>query len=371
MKKVFCIIITLVIALGLTAPVAASTPYTAEQKGLSEALPFEWESFIMELSEKPSINVYKECDKITRDVIDEMGQVIYFSKEYCDSAFDDYDLGIYIRDEKSDSVQLLWTLKFGDYGSLIDSRSGETKTIIMNSLDDLCDFFPALSLEISESRISPDSMKIYDEVMNELCKRMNESEDKIYDDLAPKYGMTSAELRDFMFDTMVRIYSGKTSPADALDATAPTVEFDFEGYKAKVLDCVSELNDGCIALANMCQYENNYWKALESVGGHFDTGKAVSSAFEWLEGKSDYSADYIDAQYKSIGAMYKEVIAFNTFGREAEEIGSAFNDYYDAYIGLYNLAMSPSGGRGTFVDTYNNLTSIIKNCQSKLDNLLT
>lgn len=44
---------------------------------------------------------------------------------------------------------------------------------------------------------------------------------------------------------------------------------------------------------------------------------------------------------------------------------------YDAYIGLYNLAMSPSGGRGTFVDTYNNLTSIIKNCQSKLDNLLT
>lgn len=164
----------------------------------------------------------------------------------------------------------------------------------------------------------------------------------------------------------------ETTPvADALETTAPTVEFDFEEYKAKVLECLPELNDGCIALSNVCQYENNYWKSLERVGGHFDTDKAVSAAFEWLESKSDYSVDYIDAQYKSIGAMYKEVIAVNTFGSEAEEIGGTFSDYYDAYIGLYNLAMSPSGDRGTFVDSYNNLTSIIRKCQSKLDILLT
>ena len=216
-KPVIAIVFVLVIILlpscmnrepaAATSPTKPKETYTLEQKELSDVLPFEWESFIMELSGRPSINIYKECEKITRDVIDEMGQIIFFSKGYCDSKFDDYDLGVYIRDEKSDSIQLLWTLKFGDYGNLIDSRSGEANVTIMDTLDDLCAFFPALSMEINKSKMDKDSIKIYEEVMNELCKRMNEPEEQIYFDLAPKYGMTPEELRDFMFDTMVQIYS--------------------------------------------------------------------------------------------------------------------------------------------------------------------
>ena len=45
--------------------------------------------------------------------------------------------------------------------------------------------------------------------MKELNRRMDESEEKIFAELAPKYDMTPEELRDFISDTMAQVYSRK------------------------------------------------------------------------------------------------------------------------------------------------------------------
>lgn len=157
MKKVFCIFLALVIAVGIATPVSATTQssqrriYSWERKELRETLPFEWDISIADFTETPDVKISKTCEELTRDLIDEMGQMIYFSKEYCDSTFDDYDLSVCIRGGKSSSIQIVWIYKFSDYGFLSDSRSGESVITIMDTLDDLCAFFPTLSSEISGS----------------------------------------------------------------------------------------------------------------------------------------------------------------------------------------------------------------------------
>lgn len=164
MKKLLCIFLAFVIAVGIATPVSATAQsnqgriYSWERKELRETLPFEWDISIEDFTETPNVIISKDCEKITRDLIDEMGQIIYFSKEYCDSTFDNYDLSVYIYDEKIHSIQLSWSSNFTPYGVLMDKRSGELVTKQMQTLDDLCSFFVSLPEEINVSEnISPTS----------------------------------------------------------------------------------------------------------------------------------------------------------------------------------------------------------------------
>lgn len=237
MKKLFCILFTLTIAIGLVTPASATTQsdqrriYSLERKELREVLPFQWDVSIKDFTETPDVIISKNCENLSRDVIDEMGQIIYFSKEYCDSKFDDYDLDVYIRDEKSDSVQMLWSSDFTPYGVLIDKRSGDLTVRQMSTLDDLCAFFPALSAEINSSKIDRDDFQIYTEVMNELNSRMSESEEEIYTDIAPNYDMTSQQLSIFMKDVMSKVYSKNKDVSGATPITYPAfIESELFGY---------------------------------------------------------------------------------------------------------------------------------------------
>lgn len=206
MRKLFCILIAISIIVSVSTSVFA-TPKD-EERALGDAIRFNWDIDVRDYySGKPDITISKSCDVLSASDIDELGQVIYFAFEYCSYAYEDYSLSVYIFDNKSDSIQLLWSNKFGTYGNLIDKRSGEIEVIIMSSVEDLCKFFPALSREINESKMDKSDIQIYTEVMAELNSRMSESEEEILNDLAPKYDMTYQQLSIFMKDVMQRIYS--------------------------------------------------------------------------------------------------------------------------------------------------------------------
>lgn len=193
----------------IAAPIKYEIPYEEEEIGLHEALPYKWTSFILDGTEKPSVAVFMDCEKLTTDLIRQMGANIYFSKDYCDSTFDDCDLHVYIKETKSNGVVLSWSCDGEDYGFIIDKRSGKAEVKFTKTLDDLCAFFPTLRSEINKSKMDEETVKIYEEVMEELNTRMNESEEKIFAELAPKYNMTPEELRDFISNTMAQVYSRK------------------------------------------------------------------------------------------------------------------------------------------------------------------
>ena len=198
----------------LTETIESTEPkklYEEEENGLFEALPYKlnWVTFIFGTSDKPSVSVFNTCDGLTADIIQQMGETIYYAKEYCDSTFDEYSLDVAIHDEKNESFPLGWTSGNGDYGFILDSRSGKAEVKFTKTLDDLCAFFPTLRSEINKSKMDEDAVKIYEEVMKELNRRMDESEEKIFAELAPKYDMTPEELRDFISDTMAQVYSRK------------------------------------------------------------------------------------------------------------------------------------------------------------------
>lgn len=69
-------------------------------------------------------------------------------------------------------------------------------------------------------------------------------------------------------------------------------------------------------------------------------------------------------------AFYADIISTDIEGSEAEAIDEVFNEYFDAYLSLYNLSTSPSGKLQDFIDSYEAYTTTIENCQSKLEVLL-
>lgn len=134
-------------------------------------------------------------------------------------------------------------------------------------------------------------------------------------------------------------------PDEPTQSIAPA--FDLDEYKELVSKCRADMNEASIFLSNTGQYEFNYWKAYDSVGGGTPEG-IVDSAFEWLSEKSEATRETVDADYESIRKQYKEIILIEIEGREAEEIDASFRSMYDAYSSMYNLVTSPSGGASGF-----------------------
>ena len=165
--------------------------------------------------------------------------------------------------------------------------------------------------------------------------------------------------------------SNNTMPATSPETTAPsTAQFDITEYKQLVSACADQLSDGAIALSNVVKYEYNYWKSINNLGGTFKPDQAVTAAMAWIEENSDYTEDGIKDQHDSIALMYKEIISIDIEGTEAQIIFEHFDELFDAYIGLYNMGMSPSGSLTSFVADYNTYTNVVKSSKEKLDILL-
>ena len=138
--------------------------------------------------------------------------------------------------------------------------------------------------------------------------------------------------------------------------------FDLDAYKESASDFRTEAYAASVILANMGNYETNYWKALGTL-----SDSMVDKAFTWLAENSDESQETVEADYESIRAAYKELI-LTDFGDNAEaaEIDAGVRALYDGYSELYDTILNPSGSRGHFASHVSDLISEIQSANNDL-----
>lgn len=167
-----------------------------------------------------SISITIKPYTFTSKSILEMGNTIYYTKQYCDDNLDSYSLYVLLYDREHSSTPFLWRCSPGpDWGTIIDYRSGEAEVTILKDIDALCSFFPALTTEINLSLLDQYDKEVYLEVMDALDSRTNDSEEIILSDIAPNYGLTPQQLNTFMKDVMQKVHS----TSHVFDAKTPIV----------------------------------------------------------------------------------------------------------------------------------------------------
>lgn len=190
-----------------SAPEPVEEEYEQDSSALREYAP-DGSDITIEASDGViNVSILFSRNSPTQQDFAAMGRGIYYSKIYCDSAFAQYALKYCMADLGSASNLLIWSSSIGDWGSVIDNRSGEAKVTTFDNLDDLCAFFPTLSKDVRMDTLDPQDSEIYNDVMSALDSRPNDSEEEIYAELAPKYSMTSQQLYIFMKDIMEKVYS--------------------------------------------------------------------------------------------------------------------------------------------------------------------
>lgn len=150
------------------------------------------------------------------------------------------------------------------------------------------------------------------------------------------------------------------------EPTENTLTFDIDVYKQSVSTCIKFINESAILLHNAVSMECKYLDIL----GKADADGAFETAMKFLEENSDYNEESLRTQYEDISEMYKEIIAENIDGTEAQEIKESYKKLFDAYVGLYNLAMSPTGTPSTISSSHDDYIGVIQTELSKLETLL-
>ena len=147
------------------------------------------------------------------------------------------------------------------------------------------------------------------------------------------------------------------------EATVETDKFDLDAYKESASNFRSEAYAASVILANIANYENNYWKAAGSLSDGI-----VAAAYKWLAQNSDESQETVETDNEDIRIAYKDLI-LTDFGDNAEaaEIDTGVRALYDGYSELYNTVLNPSGSRGHFAS---NVSDLISEIQSANDDLL-
>jgi len=165
-------------------------------------------------------------------------------------------------------------------------------------------------------------------------------------------------------------------PAPSVIATPePTPElteppFDISEYKELVSELKDVIMETSIWLANMGNYEFNYWETLENIGGTIEYEEMAAEAEEWLNKKAEIDSGTLSKNYAEIGKKYKEVIKVEVVGTEANEIHENIIEMYKAFDALYLLVTSPSGDISDFADSFNEYSETIKRQDSMLSTLL-
>lgn len=152
------------------------------------------------------------------------------------------------------------------------------------------------------------------------------------------------------------------------ETTTPetTTNFDIDAYKQSISSCMELINESAILLHNAVSMECKYLDLL----GREDAEGAFDTAMKFLEEKSGYNEESLRTQYEEISRMYEEIAIENIVGAEAQEIKESYESLFDAYVGLYDLAMSPTGTPSTISSSHDEYISVIQAETSKLEILL-
>lgn len=238
MKRLMTIFMVLVVAVVLCAcgaassapdPASSSVPATTEtatptleptekheadgleselEDKICSALPFQADVSVGLSDVITSVNIYLKSSDPTA-----FGNRVYDAMSVCDEIFDGERYSLFLIDSNPKTDKSLTFSSFssisGGIGTFSVVRSGTSEMHECASFDDLAEFFPALNIYISEKEVeeeSPEDMAIYNYVMKKLDDEPNRSEEDIFAEIAPNYGMTVEELRQFIFEMMEKIY---------------------------------------------------------------------------------------------------------------------------------------------------------------------
>lgn len=177
-----------------------------------------------------------------------------------------------------------------------------------------------------------------------------------------------------LFLALLLVVSLAACGSGAEVTTETTTEpFDIEGYKNLVSDCVTEIYDNTVILSNIISYEYKYIKIYKNISGASakpDIEEVVETGILGLEEYSDYTEEFVKEQYNEISAMYNDIVLSDTDNTEANEIKTKFKEMHEAYVGLYNLAFSPSLDLYALASSHDEYINTIKNCKATLEILL-
>lgn len=193
--------------------------------------------------------------------------------------------------------------------------------------------------------------------------------------------------RYLRYEKAVSLADRNPSPCDAfrmhrwLVSTAPVepteekisdtpVPFDLAAYKATVSASFDSISGQAILLSNMGEYEYNYWKINENIGGTFDSAKVADAAENWLIEKAEIEPGTLSKNHELICKQYKEIVSMTISGVEAEKIYENYDVLFTSYNSMYLLVTAPSGSRSDFANSFNSCTEEIKNRKSVLSVLL-
>lgn len=149
-------------------------------------------------------------------------------------------------------------------------------------------------------------------------------------------------------------------------------EITLEEYKELISVACNSLYENAIVINNVITFEDSYWKIISNVSGsNPDENNLVEHGMDILEKKSDnkYSRQWLEDAFENDSTKYKEIIATDV-PEGAEKIYETYETYFDAYLGLYNLAFAPGGSRSAFDSKANEYINTITNANTKIELLL-
>ncbi|MBR2047097.1 MAG: hypothetical protein IJ960_00715 [Oscillospiraceae bacterium] len=165
---------------------------------------------------------------------------------------------------------------------------------------------------------------------------------------------------------------GDTTPPETTVPTTVATEpqISIEDYKSLALENLDELYNNAVIVNKAASYIAKYWNSAESINATITTQKLLDACNKYLEENSITTLADMEAAFDASADLYKAVYFAHIEGAEADAIKEAFDAFYNAYIGFYNLTMNPTGDRKAFNESANNYIAEIQNSVSKLDLLL-
>ena len=199
-----------------TVPTPSPTPtkdpdVKAYEKELADkiysSLPFPARVSVKKSDDRTSVSISPMTSNVTY-----FGDRVYDTIAVCDEIFGEevYSFSLMDLDLKTGN-SLLFGYDSGKegIGTFSDDRSGTLKRYECKTFDDLAEFFPALRIHIAEEEVAEDSQEdiaLYRYVMDRLDAEPNRPEEEIFAEIAPEYGITADELKQFIFEMMEKIY---------------------------------------------------------------------------------------------------------------------------------------------------------------------
>lgn len=207
-KRMFLYSILLIYGISLMALPTTTNAVSETQsaiaslrKGLQDKVPYA--DISLSFSPEPALSV----DLNNSASITHFGSYIYYLVQETDKVLDtQLDLTMTLYNIRNEPVQIYRSSETG-YGRIMDYRDGSERIFDIKDLDALIGMYPAMTTVGIGSAVSEENLLIYNQVMDFINSDFTKPEDDLLAEIAPKYGMTMAELKQFLKDIMKKIYS--------------------------------------------------------------------------------------------------------------------------------------------------------------------